>query len=104
MAVLLRGLTLQQVCFAFLWRGDLKETLKIAVLAGWDSIIPCDLGRSSCYILGREMTENQFDQQLSGRFNIHRTRRGFPNEGIDSFSNMARMAIEVSERVNVEYL
>ena len=88
----------------FYGQGDLKETLKIAVLAGWDSDNPAATwGGLLGYILGREMIENQFDQQLSGRFNIHRTRRGFPNEGIDSFSNMARMAIEVSERVNVEY-
>ena len=88
----------------FYGEGDLKETLKIAVLAGWDADNPAATwGGLLGYTLGREAIEGQFGQSLSDQFNIHRTRRGFPNNGIDSFCNMARMGIEVSQRVKANY-
>ncbi len=88
----------------FYGAGDLKETLKIAVLAGWDSDNPAATwGGLLGYTLGRQAIEHQFAQSFSSQFNIHRTRKGFPHEGIDSFCNMARMGIEVSEQVKTEY-
>ena len=84
--------------------GDLKETLKIAVLAGWDADNPAATwGGLLGYTLGRQAIEAQFGQSLSDQFNIHRTRRGFPDNGIDSFCNMAKMGIEVSQRVKANY-
>ena len=88
----------------FYGEGDLKETLKIAILAGWDADNPAATwGGLLGYTLGRQAIEGQFGQSLSDHFNIHRTRRGFPNDGIDSFCNMARMGIEVSQRVKANY-
>ena len=88
----------------FYGKGDLKETLKIAVLAGWDADNPAATwGGLLGYTEGREAIEDQFGQSLSDQFNIHRTRREFPNDGIDSFCNMARMGIEVSQRVKANY-
>jgi ADP-ribosylglycohydrolase len=88
----------------FYGEGDFKETLKIAVLAGWDSDNPAATwGGLLGYMLGRQAIEHQFDQSLSDQFAIHRTRKGFPNDGVDSFCDMARMGIEVSQRVKVEY-
>ena len=88
----------------FYGEGDFKETLKIAVLAGWDADNPAATwGGLLGYTLGRKAIEGQFGQSLSDQFNIHRTRRGFPNDGIDSFCNMARMGIEVSQRVKATY-
>ena len=89
----------------FYGEGDFKETLKIAVLAGWDSDNPAATwGGLLGYILGRQAIERQFDRLLSDQFYIHRTRKGFPNDGIDSFCNMAKMGIEVSARVQMHYL
>ena len=88
----------------FYGEGDLKETLKIAVLAGWDADNPAATwGGLLGYTLGRRAIEAQFGQPLSDQFNIHRTRKGFPNNGIDSFCNMAKMGLEVSERVKANY-
>ena len=88
----------------FYGEGDFKETLKIAVLAGWDSDNPAATwGGLLGYTLGRQAIERQFDRSLSDRFHIHRTRKGFPYGGIDSFCNMAKMGIEVSERVQTQY-
>ena len=88
----------------FYGEGDLQETLKIAVLAGWDADNPAATwGGLLGYTLGRQAIEGQFGQSLSDQFNIHRTRRGFPNDGIDSFCNMARMGIKVSQRVKATY-
>jgi len=88
----------------FYGEGDYKETLKIAVLAGWDADNPAATwGGLLGYILGREAIERQFDRSLSDQIFIHRTRKGFPNDGVDSFCNMAKMGIEVSDLVHVYY-
>ena len=88
----------------FYGEGDYKETLKIAVLAGWDADNPAATwGGLLGYILGRQAIERQFDRSLSDQFFIHRTRKGFPNDGVDSFCNMAKMGIEVSDLVHVYY-
>ena len=100
MAVLPLGSILRSLVSLFYGEGDLKETLKIAVLAGWDADNPAATwGGLLGYTLGRRAIEAQFGQPLSDQFNIHRTRKGFPNNGIDSFCNMAKMGLEVSERV-----
>ena len=88
----------------FYGEADLKKTLKIAVLAGWDSDNPAATwGGLLGYTLGRQAIEGQFGKPLSGEFNIHRTRKGFPNDGIDSFCNMAKMGVEVSQRIKARY-
>ena len=80
--------------------GDIKETIKIAVLAGWDSDNPAATwGGLLGFMIGKKGIEESFDRQFSNRFDIHRTRRGFPNNGIDTFENMALNGIWVIDRV-----
>ena len=81
--------------------GDFQETVKIAVLAGWDSDNPAATwGGLLGFMLGKDELENSFGRQFSNRFNIHRTRRGFPvPDGIDTFENMAQNGIRIIDRV-----
>ncbi|MFT5142088.1 MAG: hypothetical protein ACI80V_000984 [Rhodothermales bacterium] len=79
--------------------GDLKETIKIGALAGWDSDNPtATWGGLIGFMLGREGVENAFGQTFPDGFNIHRTRGGFAN-GIDRFPNMAARGVSVVDRV-----
>ena len=85
--------------------GDLKETIKIATLCGWDSDNPAATwGGLLGFMLGRNEIERLFGESLSDNFHIHRTRKGFADDGMDTFGNMAEMAISVSRTVNNEYL
>lgn len=81
--------------------GDYEETVKIAVLAGWDADNPAATwGGLLGFLLGRDELERIFGRTLSDRFNIHRTRRGFPvADGIDTFANMAQDGLEIIDRV-----
>lgn len=84
----------------FYGEGDFRETTKIAVLCGWDSDNPAATwGGLFGFSMGAEAIEQVFGEPLSDGFHIHRTRRGFPNEGIDSFPAMAKMGIEVTRRI-----
>jgi hypothetical protein len=81
--------------------GDYKETVKIAVLAGWDSDNPAATwGGLLGFMLGRDELERIFDRKFSDRFDIHRTRKGFPvTGGIDTFANMAQNGVRIIDRV-----
>ncbi len=80
--------------------GDLKETIKIGALAGWDSDNPtATWGGLLGFMLGKEGVEKAFGRKFSDRFNIHRTRIGFPDDGIDTFDAMAKKGIYVIDRV-----
>ncbi|MBF66424.1 MAG: heme biosynthesis protein HemY [Gammaproteobacteria bacterium] len=81
--------------------GDFKETVKIAVLAGWDSDNPAATwGGLLGFMDGRSGLEDAFGQRFSDRFNIHRTRRGFPvPDGIDTFPAMAETGLAIVDRV-----
>ena len=80
--------------------GDLKETIKIGVLAGWDSDNPtATWGGLLGFMLGKKGVEAAFGQKFSPRFNIHRTRINFPNDGMDTFDKMAEKGIYVIDRV-----
>lgn len=84
----------------FYGEGDLKRTIKIGVLAGWDSDNPtATWGSLIGFMIGKDGIEETFDRQFSNRFNIHRTRQNFPNNGIDTFENMAQMGLTVIDRV-----
>ncbi|MBE0679174.1 MAG: ADP-ribosylglycohydrolase family protein [Bacteroidales bacterium] len=84
----------------FYGEGDLMETIKIGTLAGWDSDNPtATWGGLLGFMTGREGIEKAFNRKFSNRFDIHRTRVGFENGGIDSFENMARKGIWVTDRV-----
>jgi hypothetical protein len=84
----------------FWGKGDIKETIKIATLAGWDSDNPAATwGGLLGFMIGRQGVEEAFGRKFSNRFHIHRTRRNFPNNGFDTFENMARTGIFVIDRV-----
>ena len=80
--------------------GDYRETVKIAALAGWDSDNPAATwGGLLGFMIGREGVEQAFGRSFSGRYNIHRTRGGFPDDGIDTFQAMAERGVLVVDRV-----
>jgi len=79
--------------------GDIVETIKIGALAGWDSDNPtATWGGLLGFMIGKEGVEHAFDRTFADRFNIHRTRIGFPNDGIDSFSEMAKKGVYIVDR------
>lgn len=81
----------------FYGEGDFRKTVKIAVLVGWDADNPAATwGGLLGFSIGRERIQALFGGELSDRFNIHRTRKGFPNNGIDNFDAMAIRAMRVS--------
>jgi hypothetical protein len=53
-------------------------------------------------MMSRSGVEEAFGTDLSQRFNIHRTRQNFEDNGIDTFDNMAAKGIEVIDRVVAE--
>ena len=80
--------------------GDFKATVKIAVLAGWDSDNPAATwGGLLGFMYGKDGIERAFGKSFANRFNIHRTRGNFPNEGIDTFQSMAEKGVFVVDRV-----
>jgi hypothetical protein len=84
----------------FYGEGDLKKTIKIGALAGWDSDNPtATWGGLIGFMIGKDGIEKTFGRQFSNQFNIHRTRQNFPNEGIDTFENMARKGLFVTDMV-----
>ncbi|MEM9919727.1 MAG: ADP-ribosylglycohydrolase family protein [Bacteroidota bacterium] len=85
--------------------GDLKETIKIGVLAGWDSDNPtATWGGLLGFMLGRRGVEAAFGRTFAEQFNIHRTRIGFPDDGIDDFEQMAKVGVFVVDRAVQELL
>ncbi len=84
----------------FYGEGNLKETIKIGVLAGWDSDNPtATWGGLLGFMYGKEGVETAFGRTFSEKFNIHRTRQNFPNNGMDDFTNMAKTGIFIIDRV-----
>lgn len=89
----------------FYGEGDLKETIKIGALAGWDSDNPtATWGGLIGFMLGKEGVEKAFERKFSNKFHIHRTRVNFPNEGIDTFESMAQKGLWIIDRVVQEEL
>ena len=81
-------------------QGDFKETVKIAVLAGWDSDNPAATwGGLLGFMHGKDGIEQAFGRKFANRFNIHRTRGNFPNDGMDTFQAMAEKGLFVIDRV-----
>nr|WP_315257453.1 ADP-ribosylglycohydrolase family protein [uncultured Flavobacterium sp.] len=89
----------------FYGEGSIVETIKIGTLAGWDSDNPtATWGGLLGFMIGKEGVEKAFNRKFSNQFNIHRTRIGFPNNGIDSFENMAEKGVFVIDRVVQEQM
>ena len=89
----------------FYGEGDLIKTIKIGTLTGWDSDNPtATWGGLIGFMIGKEGIEETFGRKFSNRFNIHRTRQNFPNDGIDTFENMAEKGLIVTDRVVKEII
>jgi len=89
----------------FYGEGNLKETIKIGSLAGWDSDNPtATWGGLIGFMIGKNGVEEIFGRKFSNQFNIHRTRQNFPNDGIDSFENMAKKGLIIIDRLVKEEL
>lgn len=87
----------------FYGEGDLKATIKIGVLAGWDSDNPtATWGGLLGFMTGKEKIEQAFGKTFSNRFNIHRTRKNFPNNGLDTFNAMAATGLTIVDKVVVQ--
>ncbi len=89
----------------FYGEGDLKKTIKIGSLSGWDSDNPtATWGGLIGFMIGKDGVEKTFNRKFSNQFNIHRTRKNFPNNGIDNFENMAKKGLSITDRVVTEEL
>ncbi len=88
----------------FAGEGDLKETIKLGSLMGWDSDNPtATWGGLIGFMIGHNGVEKAFNREFSEEYNIHRTRQNFPN-GIDNFTNMANVGVFITDRVVQEEL
>jgi len=82
--------------------GNLVETIKIAALAGWDSDNPAATwGGLLGFMHGKAGVEQAFNRKFADKFNIHRTRGNFANNGIDNFTEMAKRGVAIIDRVVV---
>ncbi len=80
--------------------GDLVETIKIGALSGWDSDNPtATWGGLLGFMYGKNGVEEAFGRTFSDKFNIHRTRVNFPNDGMDNFDDMAKIGVYIVDRV-----
>ena len=88
----------------FFGEGDWQETVKIAVLAGWDSDNhAATWGGLLGFMEGQAGIERIFGRKFSGRYNIHRTRTGFPvANGVDNFVDMSAVGLQIIDRAVVE--
>jgi len=87
----------------FYGEGNLKETIKIGALAGWDSDNPtATWGGLIGFLIGKDGIEKLFARKFSNKYNIHRTRRNFPNNGIDTFEEMAKRGISIVDRIVIK--
>ena len=88
----------------FAGEGDLKETIKLGSLMGWDSDNPtATWGGLIGFMIGHHGVEKAFNREFSEEYNIHRTRQNFL-KGIDNFSNMANVGVFITDRVVQEEL
>lgn len=84
----------------FYGEGDLPRTIRIAALSGWDSDNPTATWAGLLgFMLGRQGVEAAFGRTFSDAFNIHSTRKGFPNGGLDTFPDMAARGVAIVDRV-----
>ncbi|MDA3821657.1 MAG: ADP-ribosylglycohydrolase family protein [Bacteroidales bacterium] len=80
--------------------GNTKETIKIGVLSGWDSDNPiATWGGLLGFMISKDGVEEAFVRKFSEKFNIHRTRVNFPNNGLDNFPEMAKKGVYIIDRV-----
>ena len=79
--------------------GDIKKTIQVGTLCGWDSDNPtATWGGLIGFMIGKKGVETAFGRTFSEKYNIHRTRIGFPNNGIDTFTNMAEQGVLIVDK------
>ena len=84
----------------FYGEGDFKKTVKIGTLAGWDSDNPTATWAGLLgFMLGKVELEKIFGRKLSSEYYIHRTRKGFGNNGLDNFSAMAKKSVSIVDKI-----
>jgi len=87
----------------FYGKGDIKQTIKIGTLTGWDSDNPtATWGGLLGFMMGKNGVEEAFGRNFSNTYNIHRTRQNFPEDGMDTFENMAEKGLTIIDRVITE--
>ncbi|RKX41181.1 MAG: ADP-ribosylglycohydrolase family protein, partial [Verrucomicrobia bacterium] len=83
----------------FYGEGDLRETIRIGTLAGWDSDNPtATWGGLIGFLISKQGVEAAFGRTFSDRYHIHRTRQGFPRP-IETFPEMAQRGVAIIDRV-----
>ena len=55
-------------------------------------------------MIGKTGVKDAFGRQFSGKFNIHRTRQNFPNNGLDTFDHMAEIGLFIIDRAVQEQM
>ena len=89
----------------FYGKGDIKETVKIGTLTGWDADNPtATWGGLLGFMMGIEEVEKAFGEKLSHQYHIHRTRIHFANEGLDDFESMSEKGISIVNLVVLNHL
>lgn len=95
----------------FYGQGDIKRTIQIGSLTGWDSDNPtATWGGLLGFMIGYDDVVAAFAQEdLSDTYWIHRTRRNFPDltpnqKGEDTLTNMAKRGVSIVDRVVVEQM
>ena len=93
----------------FYGEGNIARTIQIGTLVGWDSDNPtATWGGLLGFIIGDQEVKKAFQiTDVSDTYWIHRTRRNFPDLtpdmlGENSFSGMAKMGLEVIDRLVIE--
>ena len=85
--------------------GDIKKTIKIGTLCGWDSDNPTSTwGGLIGFMIGKDGIEKSFGRKFGESYNIHRTRIGFPNKGLDTFYNMTKVGVFIIDRIVQEQM
>ena len=99
------GINFAASLISLFWgEGDLKKTIKIGTLMGWDSDNPTSTwGGLIGFILGKEGIEEEFSKKFSNEYFIHRTRQNF-EKPIDNFDNMADKGIRIISRLVINEL
>ena len=90
------GINFASSLISLFWgEGNLKRTIKIGTLTGWDSDNPTSTwGGLIGFIIGKKGVEKEFNRKFSEKYFIHRTRQNFDYE-VDDFDNMANNAIKI---------
>ena len=90
------GINFAASLISLFWgEGNLKRTIKIGTLTGWDSDNPTSTwGGLIGFIIGKKGVEKEFNRKFSEKYFIHRTRQNFDYE-VDNFDNMANSAIKI---------